>query len=121
LPNTPSALMDPSTASRAPSTFLASATASTGRSSALLGTQPQYEHSPPTSSRSTTATDSPAARLRSVTFCPTGPAPITMTSYVSSILGFLSVDCLNAVSHGYKLGPWRGRRLFPGGRRRGVP
>src|SRR6476619_241024 len=91
-------------ASRAPSTFLASATASTGRSSALLGTQPQYEHSPPTSSRSTTATDRPAARLRSVTFCPTGPAPSTTTSYMSSILGFLPVDRLNVAGHGDKLG-----------------
>ena len=31
----------------------------TGRSNALLGTQAQYEHSPPTSSRSTTATRRP--------------------------------------------------------------
>ena len=108
--------MDPSTASRAPSTFLASATASTGRSSALLGTQPQYEHSPPTSSRSTTATDSPAARLRSVTFCPTGPAPITMTSYVSSIVGFLPLDYRKVVDRGDKLGAWRGRRRVSGGR-----
>src|SRR6476620_8403635 len=108
--------MDPSTASRAPSTFLASATASTGRSSALLGTQPQYEHSPPTSSRSTTATDSPAARLRSVTFCPTGPAPITMTSYVSSIVGFLSSGERKVVDRGYQLGAWRGRRRVSGGR-----
>src|SRR4029077_1723697 len=115
LPNTPSAQIDPPMASRAPSTFLASATASTGRSSALLGTQPQYEHSPPTSSCSTTATDRPAARLRSVTFCPTGPARSTMTSYMSSILGFLPVDRLNVAGHGDKLGAWRGRR------RHGVP
>ena len=59
----------------------ASATATTGRSIALLGMQAQYEHSPPTSSRSTAATLSPAARARSATVYPTGPAPITITSY----------------------------------------
>src|SRR5271168_5504554 len=52
----------------------------TGRSNALLGTQAQYEHSPPTSSRSTIATCRPAARARSATFCPIGPAPSTTTS-----------------------------------------
>lgn len=41
----------------------------------------QYEHSPPTSSSSTIAVDSPAARVRSATFSPTGPAPTTTTSY----------------------------------------
>src|SRR5260370_15544065 len=40
----------------APSTRRASQTAITGRSSALLGTQAQYVHSPPTSSCSTTTT-----------------------------------------------------------------
>lgn len=50
------------TAWRAPLARRASATAITGRSSALLGTHAQYEHSPPTSSRSTTATLRPAAR-----------------------------------------------------------
>ena len=49
--------------------------AMTGRSSALLGMQAQYEHSPPTSSLSTTAVVSPAARARSATFSPTGPGP----------------------------------------------
>src|ERR1700754_3707088 len=53
----------------------------TGRNSALLGIQPQYEHSPPTSSRSTTAAVSPASQTRAATVCPTGPAPMTMTSY----------------------------------------
>src|SRR5690349_12028176 len=53
----------------------------TGRRRALLGMQAQYEHSPPTSSLSTTAVERPAARARSATFSPTGPAPSTTTSY----------------------------------------
>ena len=79
-PKTPAGAISPTTASRAPSTLSASSMAITGRSRDLLGTQPQYEHSPPTSSRSTTATDSPAAPQRATTFCPTGPAPRTITS-----------------------------------------
>src|SRR6478672_7900786 len=43
------------TAWRAPATRRASLTATTGRSIALLGMHAQYEHSPPTSSRSTAA------------------------------------------------------------------
>src|SRR4051812_4592554 len=44
----------------------------------------QYEHSPPTSSRSTMAALSPPATTRSATFSPTGPAPMITTSYVAS-------------------------------------
>src|SRR5690348_8173282 len=72
--------MEPVTASRAPSTRRTSESAMTGRSNALLGTHAQYEHSPPTSSRSTRATRSPAARARSAAFWPIGPAPSTTTS-----------------------------------------
>ena len=49
------------------------------RSSVFLGTHAQYEHSPPTSSCSTSTTVSPAARARSATFSPTGPPPRTTT------------------------------------------
>ena len=57
-----------------------------GRSSALLGIQAQYEHSPPTSSCSTIA----AVRLLpamayAAAFSPAGPPPITMTSNSSVI------------------------------------
>ena len=58
----------------------ASATAAAGRSSALLGMHAQYEHSPPTSSDSTTAAVSPPRTARLATFSPVGPAPITITS-----------------------------------------
>jgi hypothetical protein len=51
-----------------------------GAAQALLGMQAQYEQTPPTSSRSTTATLRPAARARSASVRPIGPAPITMTS-----------------------------------------
>lgn len=78
----------PCTDWRSPGTRRASARATTGRSSALLGMQAQYEHSPPTSSLSTTAQLRPAARTRSATFSPTGPAPSTTTSYSSaSVIG----------------------------------
>ena len=67
-----------------PRTAPASATTSAGRSSALLGMHAQYEHSPPTSSASTITAVSPPRTARSATFSPVGPAPITITSYVSS-------------------------------------
>jgi hypothetical protein len=44
---------------------------------------PQYEHSPPTSSRSTIATDRPQSAHRPAAVSPAGPAPMTMTSKVS--------------------------------------
>lgn len=77
---TASASSGPVTASRAPASRPASASAAAGRSSALLGMQAQYEHSPPTSSLSTTATLSPPACARSARFSPVGPAPTTTTS-----------------------------------------
>ena len=40
----------------------------------------QYEHSPPTSSRSTMAVRSPFCLATSATFSPAGPAPMTITS-----------------------------------------
>src|SRR3954447_26458787 len=48
--------------------------------------QAQYEHSPPTSSRSTIAAVSPPRTTRSATFSPTGPAPMMTTSYVVSLM-----------------------------------
>lgn len=71
-----------SAAASRPGTPCRSLCSSTGRRSALLGSQAQYEHSPPTSSASTTTVSRPAAVVRSATFSPTGPAPITMTSKV---------------------------------------
>src|SRR5262245_15132745 len=47
--------------------------------------QAQYEHSPPTSSRSTMAAVRPPWTARSATFSPTGPAPMITTSKVSVI------------------------------------
>ncbi len=73
-----------------PCTAPASATTSTGRSRALLGMQAQYEHSPPTSSDSTITAVRPPLTARSATFSPVGPAPITITSYVSSAIPFPS-------------------------------
>src|SRR4051795_12788698 len=61
-------------ASRAP------CTASPGRSKVLEGMQAQYEHSPPTSSRSTTATRSPPCANAPAQCTPGEPPPITMTS-----------------------------------------
>src|SRR5690242_3841046 len=52
--------------------------------SVLDGMHPQYEHSPPTSSRSTMAARRPAPASRPATCSPPGPAPITSTSYVSA-------------------------------------
>ena len=64
-----------------PGSRRAPATSSTGRSRALLGMQAQYEHSPPTSSCSTSTADRPPRWARSAAFSPGGPPPITTTSY----------------------------------------
>src|SRR5512139_989030 len=48
--------------------------------------QAQYEHSPPTSSCSTIAAVRPPWTTRSATFSPTGPAPMTTTSTVLSVM-----------------------------------
>ena len=61
-------------ASRAP------CTASPGRSSVLDGMHAQYEHSPPTSSRSTTATRRPPSASAPAQCSPGEPPPSTMTS-----------------------------------------
>ena len=55
-------------------------TASPGRSSVFDGMQAQYEHSPPTSSRSTTATRSPPSASSPAQCSPGEPPPITITS-----------------------------------------
>src|ERR671918_1166992 len=78
-----SASIRPLTASSAPGTRRAAASTSPGRISVFDGMQPQYEHSPPTSSRSTSATESPPAAQRSTATSPAGPPPTTMTSKVS--------------------------------------
>lgn len=78
--STAAASSRPVTASREPATARAALSAAGGRSSALLGMHAQYEHSPPTSSLSTRAVLSPAARVRSARFSPVGPAPTTITS-----------------------------------------
>ena len=70
----------PVTASRAAGTRRAAASASPGRSSALLGIHAQYEHSPPTSSDSTMAVLSPAGAVRPAMFSPADPPPMMMTS-----------------------------------------
>ena len=72
------------TASAAPGARRAAASTSPGRMSVLEGMHPQYEHSPPTSSRSTMATRRPAVGQRPAACSPAGPAPITSTSYVSA-------------------------------------
>jgi hypothetical protein len=61
-------------------TSRASCTASPGGSSDLDGMQAQYEHSPPTSSRSTTVTRSPPSASAPAQCSPGEPAPRTMTS-----------------------------------------
>jgi hypothetical protein len=58
----------------------AACTASPGRSSVFDGVQAQYEHSPPTSSRSTTATRSPPSARAPAQCSPGEPPPRTMTS-----------------------------------------
>src|SRR5205085_10822246 len=70
----------PDTAPAAPGTRRAAASESPGRSRVLLGMQPQYEHSPPTSSFSTRTTDSPRSAQRPAATSPAGPPPITTTS-----------------------------------------
>jgi hypothetical protein len=79
-PNTAAASSRPVTASRTPGSARAWSYSSTGRSRALLGMQAQYEHSPPTSSCSTSTTDRPPLWARSATFSPGGPPPMTTTS-----------------------------------------
>lgn len=71
--NTAGTSSGPSTARRRPGTRRASARASTGRSSALLGSHAQNEHSPPSSSFSTITVLSPAALVRSARFSPSVP------------------------------------------------
>src|SRR5438034_8391059 len=75
--------MCPVTASAAPGTRSAAATTSPGRISVLLGMHPQYEHSPPMSSFSTSATERPRPAQRPTAFSPAGPPPTTITSKVS--------------------------------------
>src|SRR6516165_3752313 len=70
--------------SAAPGARLAAARTSPGRMSVLLGMHPQYEHSPPISSRSIMATRRPPLARRPAACSPAGPAPITSTSYVSA-------------------------------------
>src|SRR4029453_3369920 len=62
--------------------------ASPGRSSVLDGMHAKYEHSPPTSSRSTSATRSPPSASAPAQCSPGDPPPRTITSYS---MGFLSV------------------------------
>ncbi len=61
-------------------TSRAPCTASPGRSSDFDGMHAQYEHSPPTSSRSTTATRSPRAGQRRRAVLAGAPPPSTITS-----------------------------------------
>src|SRR6185436_11851133 len=92
---TAAASSGPCAACRAPSNARASARACGGRSSALLGMHAQYEHSPPTSSDSTTTVDRPPRTVRAATFSPVGPAPITITSYArAGMRGFLLAGTL---------------------------
>lgn len=63
-----------------PATRLASARASGARRSVLLGTHAQNAHSPPTSSRSTSATLRPLPRSLLTTASPAGPPPRITTS-----------------------------------------
>ena len=60
--------------------LVAACAASPGRSSVLDGMQAQYEHSPPTSSRSTSATRRPPSASAPAQCSPGEPPPITMTS-----------------------------------------
>ena len=55
-------------------------TASPGRSSVFDGMHAQYEHSPPTSSRSTSATRRPPSASAPAQCSPGEPPPMTMTS-----------------------------------------
>ena len=74
------------TACFAPSRSRAARRAAALRSSAFDGMHAQYEHSPPTSSASTMTVVIPPCTVRSATFSPTAPAPITMTSYSRSLI-----------------------------------
>ena len=69
------------TASAAPGASRARASASSGRRSVFEGMQAQYEHSPPTSSGSTTVTSASGSSRRSVATkaSPVTPAPSTTT------------------------------------------
>jgi hypothetical protein len=69
-----------------PSTRRASASRSAARIIILLGTQPQYGHSPPSSFASMPTTDSPAWARRPATSSPPGPMPRTTTSTCSVIV-----------------------------------
>src|SRR3954470_9219753 len=73
----------PVTACAAPGASRASSTASPGRSSVFEGMQAQYEHSPPTSSRSAIATRMPPSASSPAQTSPAGPAPMTMASYIA--------------------------------------
>jgi len=75
----------PVMASRAPGTRRAAARASPGRSRVLLGMQAQYEHSPATSSRSTTDTRMPPSARAPAQTSPAAPAPITIASKASDM------------------------------------
>lgn len=79
--------MAPVTASLASGTRDSASSASLGHSSAFDDSHAQYEHSPPTSPRSTTATRSPARAAMSAAFSPAVPPPITRPSWIES--GFL--------------------------------
>src|SRR3954452_25403448 len=76
----------PVTASRAPGTSRVPATASPGRSRVLDGMQAQYEHSPPSSSRSTMATRRPPAAMAAAQCSPGAPPPSTMASKRSLVI-----------------------------------
>jgi hypothetical protein len=58
----------------------AACTASPGRSSVFDGMHAQYEHSPPTSSRSTIATRRPPSARAAAQCSPGEPPPTTITS-----------------------------------------
>ena len=58
----------------------AACTASPGRSSVFDGMHAQYEHSPPTSSRSTSATRRPPSASAPAQCSPGEPPPMTITS-----------------------------------------
>src|SRR3954467_5396217 len=77
----------PRTAPAAPGTRRAAASTSPGRSRVLLGMQPQYEHSPPTRSFSTRATDHPRSAQRPAATPPAGPPPLTTTSNSAPVDG----------------------------------
>src|SRR5215213_8971346 len=87
---------------------------SPGLTSVLLGIHAQYVHSPPTSSRSTSATRSPASAQRPAITSPAGPPPTTTTSNSSitrtsaSWLGILYDVVTQALSDTTALRPTAG-------------